>query len=95
MKQKGRLNRTYKCIGYDAAINGKRYPVSDFRFPTKPSNADRIRAMSDEELAEWLDGGFRHADWCDISKFPNGDCMEVPCLGCIIDWLKQEDEDDA
>lgn len=55
-----------------------------------PTNADRIRAMTDEELAEWLDGSFRRADWCDISKFPNDDCMEVPCLGCIIDWLKQE-----
>ncbi len=60
-------------------------------FKPKPqTNADRIRSMTDEELAEWLDGGFRDADWCDISKFSNYDCMEVPCFGCIIDWLKQE-----
>lgn len=60
---------------------------------TKKTHYDEIRAMNIEELAEWLDGNFRRADWCDQSKFPNGDCMEVPCLGCIINWLKQEVSD--
>ena len=62
----------------------------NFVEPKPITNADRIRAMTDEELTEWLDGSFRRADWCDASKFPNSDCMEVPCLGCIIEWLKQE-----
>ena len=48
-------------------------------------NADRIRAMSDEELAETIT-----ADWCSIicpggSFFCDGDCKTK-----IIDWLKQE-----
>ena len=87
MKQKGRLNRTYKCIGYDAAINGKRYPVSDFRFPTKPSNADRIRAMTDEELANFvsLRCGWTCAE-CPVGKECNGD----ECFSTWLDWLKEE-----
>lgn len=71
------------------------YPENSDDPPTKyeqktMTNGDRIRSMSDEELAAWIDGSFKCADWCDTSKFPNGDCMEVPCLGCIIDWLRQE-----
>ena len=84
MKQKGRLNRTYKCIGYDAAINGKRYPVSDFRFPTKPSNADRIRAMTDEELAAKIEELCQYA-FMQISVYskPFGKAE-------WLDWLKRE-----
>ena len=49
-------------------------------------NADRIRAMSDEELAE-------------IIKCPHdmhlGDCRAeenetIPCSECILEWLKSE-----
>lgn len=61
--------------------------------PLKKTNADRIRAMTDEELAEFFHSNFRDAAWCDTSKFPENDCMEVPCLGCILDWLRQEESD--
>ena len=65
-------------------INGKRYPVSDFRFPTKPkTNADRIRAMTDEELAEWL------ADHPVVSKYDENN----PQHKAWLDWLKQEASD--
>ena len=59
-----------------------------------PTNADRIRAMSDEELAEFL---------CD---FRGCDTDENTCIGCkgeqycrvghtgTIDWLQQPAEDD-
>jgi len=43
----------------------------------KPSNADRIRAMSDEELAEELYDNI------------NIDCCS---LSAILNWLKQEVE---
>lgn len=56
-------------------------------------NGDAIRAMTDEELAEFFHNNFRDAAWCDTSKFPENDCMEVPCLGCILDWLRQEESD--
>lgn len=54
------------CIGCD----GSGY--------TKPSNADRIRGMTDEELAEWL---------CDIAGWLP---MYEGKMHPILDWLKQE-----
>ena len=54
------------------------------------SNADRIRAMSDEELAKWL---------CSIAT---AECCETSCPGrelCskghngLMDWLKQPAEE--
>lgn len=49
-------------------------------FANKPkTNADRIRSMTDEELAKWLD------DVCN----PYLDSIET---GRWLEWLKQEDE---
>lgn len=63
------------CIGCD----GSRY--------TKPSNADRIRSMTDEELAELLvstDGDFP----------PNCEGVPVRKLEAYwLDWLKREVND--
>ena len=50
------------------------------------TNADRIRAMSDEELAEFL-GGYQFADMCDEgcdNCTYHGDCDKR-----ILEWLKQ------
>lgn len=44
------------------------------------TNADRIRAMSDAELAEWLE--FRD-DNC-----PRAGCYKGGCHECWLDWLK-------
>lgn len=53
--------------------------------PVRPStNADLIRAMSDEELAEWFD---RHASeplWCVLPECPDHE----ECVKCILKWLK-------
>ena len=43
----------------------------------KPSNADRIRAMTDEELAEWLS--------CNCTGDGYGNSAED-----WLDWLKEE-----
>ena len=53
------------------------------------TNADRIRAMSDEELAELID---RETDSC----APTGDCekMSRDCKACWLDWLQQPAEED-
>lgn len=50
------------------------------------SNADRIRTMTDEELAEWLAG--RYPD-CPpgTSPAPLG-CDDV-CAECWLEWLKK------
>ena len=50
-------------------VNAKRKPLT---------NADKIRSMSDEELAEWL---------CDIAGWLP---MYEGKMHPILDWLKQE-----
>lgn len=51
------------------------------------TNADRIRTMSDQNLAN-LFSNFRHEHWCP----PNaGDCVEY-CADCWLDWLKKVEE---
>lgn len=53
--------------------------------PLKKTNADRIRAMTDEELADYFS---------ELSCWPNAgreDCRGVAnCMDCWLDWLKQE-----
>ena len=62
--------------------------------PTKDSakkrtNADRIRAMSDEELAEFICGIFDEYDDDIAGKFING--YYIPCYDqySIKEWLEQ------
>ncbi|MDO4861736.1 MAG: hypothetical protein Q3984_03610 [Eubacteriales bacterium] len=62
-----------KCYGYE---------------PPHETNADKIRQMSDEELAEWLadiadHGGGRCAPGC-------YDCTKKTCKEGWLDWLKEE-----
>ena len=54
----------------------------------KPSNADRIRAMTDEELAEWRANGQCPPDTC----YGDYDCLTRNCDDCWLSWLKQECE---
>ena len=49
------------------------------------TNADRIRAMSDEELSEVLAFGLG----C-LLKAPH--CMDTDCRPCYLKWLKQPAE---
>lgn len=57
----------------------------------KRTNADRVRSMTDEELADFL---------CDIGECDRrcpakiGDCIfsDSTCRGAWLDWLKQEAE---
>lgn len=63
------------------------------------TNADRIREMSDEELAQWINDGIS-ADPCDYCEFNNIYCDGSPCRGkayteTIIEWLRQPAEEDA
>ena len=52
----------------------------------KQTNADRIRAMTDEELAEWLP--FKMGA-CNMNEKCGNDCT---CDVCWLDWLKQEED---
>lgn len=60
-------------------------------------NADRIRAMSDEELAEWIDE-FWSAAWCPDEPPVDPETKQCllhdgDCRLCILDWLRQEVSD--
>ena len=56
------------------------------------TNADRLRAMTDEELVELFtnntiyDG--RYFVVCPSN--PEGDCITADCRECFLRWLKQE-----
>ena len=61
----------------------------DSKWEAKPmTNADRIRAMSDEELAELLDDGIFHR-----CVRPERECCST-CYECVKGWLKQPAEVD-
>ena len=48
------------------------------------TNADRIRAMTDEELAEYIDS------W-DIMRCPMPVCKhDNGCVECWLEWLRSE-----
>lgn len=50
--------------------------------PYKKTNADLIRAMSDEELAEWH-------NFC---PHIDEECSMKGCEKCILEWLQQPEE---
>ena len=52
----------------------------------KPSNADRIRAMTDEKLADTI------AHKADACLNCTSDGLDT-CKSCWLDWLKQEASD--
>ena len=50
------------------------------------TNADRIRGMTDKQLAEW--GASRQ---CPSPAYHgNYNCMNLACEDCWLDWLRQE-----
>ena len=63
------------------------------RKPMMRTNADRIRSMRDEELAELLDsvdnGGIRALD----VDYPCDECTQkTECEDCFLEWLQSEFE---
>lgn len=64
------------------------------------TNADKIRAMSDEELAKWISGGAMHSDsacsYCEHNKkktCTGRECQGVTDAEIIIKWLQQPVEE--
>lgn len=53
------------------------------------TNGDRIRALSDEELAKEFNRHFR------CPPMQPRHCPDMPCYGCWLDWLKQPVEEDT
>ena len=82
---------------FSCLTSKEEYPNYELDAP-RVTNADRIRAMSDYELAEWLADILNHCD----AKPPTADCLEsCPLYKCcndqpsdnIEDWLKSPAED--
>ena len=51
------------------------------------TNADKIRSMTDEELAEWFMDGDCPCDYCD---FKYKSCGGESCYNAMEKWLKQK-----
>lgn len=63
----------------------------DFERKPKLTNADRIRKMTDEELADWITDCH---DLCDLCQFST--CIqEFGCEKGVLEWLKEVSEDDC
>ena len=59
------------------------------------TNADRIRAMSDEELARWISDmwhGFVSKPWCDFRCQNCREGDDYRCEKCALEWNKQPAE---
>ena len=65
--------------------------MAEYRYMT---NADRIRAMSDEELTEFLRFGFSPTLFCDICGNRVSDCNDNACRNTLLKWLQQPAEVD-
>lgn len=85
-------NTTCSNHGKDIIFYGDTWECDYISVPT---NADRNRAMSDEELAKFL-CNFRS---CDSSEHPCNGCKAEPHCHTghngMIDWLQQPAEEDT
>lgn len=79
----------YDCQGF-IDMQGVFHEHIEKQFMPPQTNADRIRAMSDEELAEFICGIFDDDEY--FGKFING--RIIPCYDQhkIAEWLKQPAE---
>jgi len=57
--------------------------------PKLTTNADRIRAMTDEELAEFIAYN-TSCETCVVRKGGSDECHNTNCSTAWLDWLKQE-----
>jgi hypothetical protein len=79
--------------GWDVSHGFEPYIDIAGEYYAKPkTNADRIRAMSDEELAKFIG----HNSLCNQIQNDNGAWCEEQsvCEGCLVEWLKQPAEED-
>lgn len=67
----------------------------DCKYYRAMTNADRIRSMTDEELAEYF-AKITECGECEAC-LPNDICMATDelCKGALLNWLKQECSDES
>lgn len=78
-KHKGELSHV--C---DECIGGEMYEK------TVITNADKIRSMTDEELAEFLEKSDFWDEICDECKHLDGCQDTIFCASKTLEWLKRE-----
>lgn len=78
--------------GYgDGLITDVTMEITSYKFTT--TNADRIRNMSDEELAEFLDIVEEDGISSQCANLPCDCCYEkTECSKCLEEWLQSEAE---
>lgn len=83
-------NNGIKCLG----DNGVCIPLKTYSYEKKRTNADKIRAMSDEELAEFINFGSpdcsRHC--ADFKPGCSFSCNHNHGNDVILKWLQSEAE---
>ena len=107
-RAKARCPYKKPCCGDEAAYFVEGSECDKFNqevLSPPPTNADHIRSMTDDELAENLfqayratveqDGGDISTHWCDgrsgcIDEDGNIECDEKRHKDCILRWLKSE-----
>lgn len=95
----GRADNYFNCdfCGKDS-VDATAFAYAEMKKPI--TNADRIRAMTDAELANWIDNDVAFwGKWCpnDAPVDPETkDCLRNggECSRCILDWLKEEADDE-
>ena len=83
-----------KLDGYgDGLITDVTMEITSSKFTT--TNADRIRNMSDEELAKYIYDVSEHCADCVVCGDDCDSCKSTEdiCVPKIIEWLKSESED--
>ena len=72
----------------DMAISALRHQDVTDKYVGKMTNAQKIRAMSDDELAEFLADAA--ADYCHVGLCKDGETCRI----CCLNWLQQPAEED-
>lgn len=75
-----------ECLSFKGECDGSCGKTAKRAF--SQTNADRIRQMTDEELAQYM-GDVQ--TWGGCPNHGARNCMEN-CADCWLDWLKQEEE---
>ena len=81
-----------RCTKYDDCRTGSglTQPCGAYH-PKTATNADRIRSMSDEELANFIPD-WRHTKACKCNEHEFIGC-DNQCEKCVLEWLKQPAEE--
>lgn len=59
------------------------------------TNGEKIRSMTDEELAEFLDEDASYTCLICARRDAKDSCVNYECKNKVLEWLKQEVSEDA